>query len=37
MRQSRFIRSTPLIMRNEHGIEVSPLTRERAVAKGVTL
>jgi hypothetical protein len=25
------------IMRNEHGIDVSPLTRERAVEKGVTL
>ena len=24
-------------MRNEHGIEVSPLTRERAAEKGVTL
>jgi hypothetical protein len=25
------------IMRNEHGLEVSPLTRERAAEKGVTL
>jgi len=25
------------IMRNEHGIDVSPLTRERAAEKGVTL
>jgi hypothetical protein len=24
-------------MRNEHGIEISPLTRERAAEKGVTL
>jgi len=24
-------------MRNEHGVDVSPLTRERAAKKGVTL
>ena len=36
MRHSRFIRSTSLIMRNDHGIEVSPQACERTAEKGVT-
>jgi|GEM_PF-4853049 len=37
MGHSPFISATPLIMRNEHGIEVSPQTRRSAAKKGVML